>query len=563
MQVVKLIGIENQNRIRLSTNRLLFISILSAILFWVIFTIGHYGNQSDSTFVNSLVIISRISFAIIGPFLSTIFFLGIVFSIFTDELKQLNFKLIIKYTVVSGLVSIIFAISLNSRAFIAFLLSSQFLEIDIDSISLVIFGIIGPIIEETAKILPVFYLSRGVIANRGKKIESRLLSNGKLPILLGLVTGLIFNLLETYWYTFNVSYIFILDDVEIWNNLASQVILRGTNVLHLLTTAIAAYGISTSLWNTTSKSMKFKDFKVGGLFFISAVFLHGLWNGSLIMADENTAAVRLISIDIPIFNLVMMVFMLFGLIFLLQQSNKLTDEKCVECDEWHSPDIKDHKKIFYPKISFWNRIKENMGPKYNNYHCKSCKSIIDPGGKICNSCNARNMYSCPNCSAPLPVYESECWRCNKAINPVFDNIMQFRTNNGELIIEGIMYILTATYIGVILTVLIVLIYSPNTLENDFTGVQIIFLGMIGSSFIIILKWLRIPSKKALGMSVARTIVGMMIIEFSLILLVLGSLFIYISFVVSGLLYLIEWILLTFWGVKIIFSFQPLFHQEDI
>ena len=58
-------------------------------------------------------------------------------------------------------------------------------------------------------------VSKGLLTRENSDREFRLLQSLRTSVMVGSITGAIFNVLETYWYVWNLGYLFDLDNEQL------------------------------------------------------------------------------------------------------------------------------------------------------------------------------------------------------------------------------------------------------------------------------------------------------------------------------------------------------------
>lgn len=535
-----------------------------------VYTIAAFGysivdstsNQLLIDIILPLITPSRFVMALLGPLITFLIYYAIILIFFYDESLKPGFNHVFEYTLAGGILSLLLAITLNSRAFLVFVISLTSIRLDPRLITFTIFAVIGPFIEETAKALPIFFMARGLTTIKGTDKTKRILSSGKLPVFAGLTTGVIFNLLETYWYIFNSGYIFDLGERSAgWDLIALQLLIRALNPIHILAAGISGYGIALVLWKERTNNLNFDELKYAFSALGLAVVIHGLWNGYLVYAEyANVPLILILGNVIPVFNVIFMFVSLIVLGLLVYRVSKFTDDTCSYCGNWHSPpyDRELHKSQFYPKISFWNRFLGAIWNKKTTYTCLSCKSLVVDDK--CTGCNAAMVYACSSCNVPIPVYSKNCWKCNQNLIPVFDSVLNYRRDWVEDISTGFLLIFTAFYVP--MTFAMIIYYSQN-LGADVYGIVIVYLSIFSILYLLAIKWIKTENRRAMGTSLARTIFAMVIIQLGLLLILFSALTFAIGLFISGILFLLESFILIVFAKNIVFGFQPLFHQSDM
>ncbi len=532
----------------ISRSRILYLSLLSALLFILLAIAG----------INDIWQ-SRLYFSLIGPILSfsafILFFLWIVY----EESKEPGFPLIFEYSVIAGIASIIIAISLNSRAFL--IIVTNFIEIDQQELGVVVaIGIVGPLIEEFAKALPIFYLVNAKITRSGSDREQRILNNGKIPIFIGLITGAIFNVLETYWYIFNSGIVFT--EFYEWNITALQIVLRAVNPIHMVAAAFSGYGVSLALWSNRGDSIGRNQFSTIFKGFMVAFVIHSLWNTSAILGELfDWPSTVFFGYSIPLANVVLMLVSQILLLLLITQMSKFSSAKCDFCGNWHIPpyEEEDHEFYFEPRTTLIYRIIDMISKKKNKYTCKNCKDKIE--NNTCR-CGASNIFQCPKCKYSVPAYATICWYCQQELIPPFKNVFEYPISNTEKISVGMAFVFAGFYAP---SSIVLLIYHLKN-SRGYTNTLIIsvFYLILAFVYIIMIKWYFTPTRRSIAISLARSLFGMVIIQYALFLIFILS---YIKEIatnnefISIVLVSINIVILLYYAFKVIFDHNPLFHEE--
>lgn len=567
-QTYKFDGFEEQSFFPFPKIVLLILSIISAFTLILLYYLS--SDIPSNPLDRDSMLLARTIFFMIAPLLSFTFYMSLLMFLFFKESYRRTFKIIFEYAIIGGIVAILFALTLNVRAvLLALVLSISF---DAEFGLFVFIAIIAPVIEEIAKAVPVYYLSKGLLTRENSDKEYRILQNLRTPVLVGSITGAIFNVLETYWYVWNLGYLFDLDNEDNWELISSQVMLRSLNPLHLFTSAIIGVGVGLTVWHSNRKILLNQDYTLGIQAFLLAVFIHGLWNGSLVLADDDTETIKLFGIEIPIFNGFLLIITLVGIFLLWGYISNFESELCSYCEEWHKPPYtkEDHYNIPKITLSKTNKFLNSIRPQ--KYKCISCKSIIV--GSSCTSCNATKVFNCGNCHATIPAHTSKCWKCQKSVAVPFGNILNYPDNSASLLSKPIVYILAGFYIPAALTTLIILSNLFSTVDEDLSSlvdqVMIIFLFLLflGLTLIQISRWLNDDYKLALGYSLSRTIFAMLIIQLAIIFFAIGIAIVFLvgitgSFFFVGVLFTIESLLIFRYAISVLLDFNPLFHEVKI
>ncbi|OLS20889.1 MAG: hypothetical protein HeimC2_35430 [Candidatus Heimdallarchaeota archaeon LC_2] len=567
-QTFKFDGFDKQSFFPFPKKILLILSILSASVLILLYYIG--SDKEFNSFEEGSVIKARTIFFLIGPLLSFIFYMSLLMFLFYRETYRRTFKIIFEYALIGGIVSILFALTLNSRAILLEIVLA--INYDLEFGIFVFSAIIAPTIEEIAKAVPVYYLSKGLLTRENSDREFRLLQSLKTSVLVGSITGAIFNVLETYWYVWNLGYLFDLDNEEIWEIVSAQVMIRSLNPLHLFTSAIIGVGVGLAVWNSNRKILLNQDYRNGIMAFLLAVFIHGLWNGSLVLADEDTDTMKLFGIELPLFNVGLLIVTFVGIFLLWGFISTFESELCTYCEEWHKPPYNEEDHYNIPKISIPISTKILSAFKSQKYQCLSCKSTVIGGS--CSSCNSMKVFNCGNCKATIPAHSSKCWKCQKSVEVPYGNILTFPDNSVSVLSKPMVYILAGFYVPGALAILIVISNSFSladeniSVEIDRYMIIFLFLLFLGLTLIQISRWLNDDYRYAMGYSLSRTIFAMLIIQLAILFLSIGMLILFFarsdpSFYLSGVLFVVESLIIFRYATKVLLNFNPVFHEVKI
>ncbi len=560
-------GFDDQSFFPFRKEILAILAISSLFLFILLYIFG--GSNDTNTNIDDVTLQARMIFFLIGPLLSFLFYISLLLFLFFRETYRRTFKIIFEYAMIGGIVSILFALTLNTRAILLAIALS--IEFDQEFGIFAFAAIIGPMIEEIGKGIPIYYLSKALITRENSEKEFRLLQNIRTPVMVGSLTGAIFNILETYWYIWNLGYLFELEDKENWQLVSSQIVLRSLNPLHLFTSAILGLGIGLAIWNTNRKVLLNENYSAGLFGFLVAVFFHGLWNGSLVRADEDTQTLELFGIELPLLNVFLIVVSLAGLIFLWSYISKFESVTCDFCDEWHKPPYEPEAHFHLPNISLSLTTKMLGTFRPQVYKCNFCQKVVS--GKSCTSCNSKKLFTCGNCNATIPAHASTCWMCQKGVEIPFSTILDYPDHSSSTLSKPLVYILAGFYVPSSLAILVILSNSFSTAEEDsglIDSLMIIFffLLILGLTLVQIMRWLNNEYKYAMGYSLSRTIFSMMIIQFAILFLAVGIILMSLSqiegsFLVGGFLFVVESLLIFRYAITVLLDFSPLFHEVRI
>ncbi|MHA2170124.1 MAG: PrsW family glutamic-type intramembrane protease [Candidatus Kariarchaeaceae archaeon] len=549
--------------------------VIPLVLFFIIFSTSYiFGEYISPTkdysnsilrFLQENINVSRFIFVLMGPILSFGFYLSVATIIFYEELKRVEIRIILQYSIIASLISLLFAITLNSRAILIALLVAVGFD---ERIGIFFFAaIIPPIVEETAKALPIYYLARSYATQPGVTKERKLIQNMSIPVYVGTITGAMFNLLETYWYTWNLGYIFQIKDQENWHSISFQIILRSLNPLHVLNACLSGFGIGIMLWRVTSKTVRLSDFRHAFPYFFAGMFLHGLWNGSAVLSPESSY-IRFFGDQLPLFNLGLIFVSLLGLSLLWARTLQFSSTKCSICDEWHEPPYTSDVHIMkasYRSSSIF-KLYQVLLRRSKRKHCMECKLVYV--GQQC-TCTSTHSFICKNCYSPIPVYQDRCWKCKIEISPVYTKVLDFSEDNITRGSKAFILVLVGFYLPTALSYLILLtndISAGDQVSADFEAIRFLFLLILGFALLIITKWSIGDKNQAMGISLSRMVTGMVIFQFSIIFLFVGLSFWIISsllitplLILTGFLFIIEGIIIAAVSLDIIFGFRAVFH----
>jgi RsiW-degrading membrane proteinase PrsW (M82 family) len=548
---------------------------ISLVLFLVIFSVSYiFGEYISSTkdysnvillFLQENINVSRFIFVLIGPILSFGIYLSIATMIFYEELKRVEIRIILQYSIVASLVAILFAITLNSRAIlIALLVAVSFDE----RIGIFFFAaIIPPIVEETAKALPIYYLARSYATQPGEIKERKLIQSMSIPVYIGTITGAMFNMLETYWYTWNLGYIFQIKDQGNWHAISFQIILRSLNPLHVLNACLSGYGIGIMLWYVTSKTIRSSDFKYAFPYFFAGMLLHGLWNGSAVLSPESSY-IGFFGDQIPLFNFGLIFVSVLGLALLWVHTVQFSSEKCSICDEWHKPPYTSDvhiKQVSYRSSTIF-KLYQILLRRRKRTFCVECNLVYV--GIQC-TCSSTHSFICRNCYSPIPVYQDKCWKCKIELSPVYNQVLDFSEDNVTRGSKAFIIILVGFYLPTAVSYLILLTNDINAGDQesaDFEAIRFFFLLILGFALLVIMKWSVGDGNQAMGISLSRMVTGMVIFQFSIIFQLVGLSFWIISaqiftpfLILTGFLFIIEGIIIAAIALDIILGFRAVFH----
>ncbi len=472
-------------------------------------------------------------------------------AIATEELKddQLITRVYL-FLFVSGILSTLFALTLNTTTSSIVLVFSLFLnksEENLKVILLIFFAVVAPLVEEMAKGVPLFILARSMRKEWGEN-ERRLFKTSKLILISAILVGSIFTFLETYLYVFNSVDLSSQSLQEGFGDAFAQIMIRWTFPLHIATTILMGWGVYNTNMSSRNKVPMPKEFLPMGLTFFGAVALHGAWNGSLVMARfTDTLTLPVYGLDFPIttFGVGIVVIAIIagsGYIFW-----RMEDRVCPVCQNVHSEpfDLDSHYDIEFavpgrfnfqiqPKKSmakeFLAEIRRNMKrkkrpeiqarrqyvleKKYDKAleiiapQCIICNASLPPSG-ICNSCRATPLFACTNCNFPVPVYSQYCWKCKKEITPPYSTVLSALPSFLDMLSMGIMILFVVNFI------VITIYMSFALLSLGFTTALItrLFLYiMIAVSMVIVVQWYLSRDKRGLAVAYNRILFALVTVD---------------------------------------------------
>jgi len=358
-------------------------------------------------------------FIIIAPLLSFIFFISFGIYFFKFEFSKLNKEILLFSTMVS-IQGIYFALSLNTRNYLLLSALAGIRIIPTELAQFIMTSIFVPIVEEFVKIYVLIILSRQI------KITSthtkRLLDEPGLILMIGLLGGALFNLLETYWYVWNIWEMGSLTDSGIFWSLWMQVIIRSSNPLHLVASMIGAIGIITVFNSTTDLYLNRSNLRLFLPYYLVSVSLHGAWNAS---AGNGLSD----------FNFILLIVMLPAAIFIIINYGRFYQSTCEECGLRHISSIS-HSKT--------NPI---LGDQKSSslFACEQCG--VPKTSEICSNCLATDVFACQNCKFPLPIYASTCWKCGEEVEVIYDKLTVLDDSALNQLLRAFYFLFAFLYVG--------------------------------------------------------------------------------------------------------------------
>ena len=541
----------------------LYTAIISTVLLITLILGGSNYIFSSTNYANDMRLITFV----IGPILTFITLFSVLNFLFIEESYRPTFRIILEFSIIGGLISILMALTLNTRAFLIEIAVA--LTVNQDVGAFIGPAIFAPLIEELAKCLPIYFLSRGLMTRPNEDKEYRVFQNIKTPVYVGAITGMMFNCLETFWYIWNTGYLFDVSNNEAWRSILLQIVLRSTNLLHIFNACVIGVGIGFSLYHSPNKVLRGREYSYAIYGYLMAFGMHALWNGSLVLQTDSTPSIDIFGESLPIVNVILVLITFFGLFSLWIYLRNYSAGLCTYCGEWHVPPYDEEIHYQFTGITpgLYSRIKNSLFRKRTLYTCPTCRNVI--GSSRCSNCQNSTSFNCSHCSSPIPAHATACWNCGLKCEPPFVDITLFPETDSSIIVKPVIYILAGFYLPASIAILIIISRSISDTSNQIIKVNdqimviYLFLFLIGLAFLRIVRWLNNPFSYSMGHSLARTIFSMLIFQFAMLFIALGIIFVAISgLLLSGLLFLLESIIILHYGISILFGFSPLFHQVE-
>ncbi len=534
------------------------------------------GSFEGQTLVPTRVFQSlAIVFAPILFSLALILFAGFVLRKLLKE--ERHFTFLLQFIFVSGLVSLIVALMLNTRYFylvyVITLVTGFFLNIDPTSLSnlgnIVFVSIVVPLFEETAKIIGIFYLSKTIIAEKETGKEVRALNNPGFILFSAVVVGSTFTFIETYFYSILGTGIFTPKVGNYWSLILLQVVVRFGSPLHVASTMISAYGLILALYRENKPSMTISSYRAFLPAFILAWALHSAWNYFATVSHPSNGfpfgTFVLFGYDIPQIFLFLAPIIWITIIGLLLRVKSIEALRCNFCNNWHSPPFTPESHIGVSHFEgFFTKIHERLTSHwFKPGICPNCKRHMGDS-EVCMLCGSRILYTCPRCYAVIPVSSTRCWKCEALLIPPFESTIRFRKSYLDVFALAMLRLYLISYLA---SALILLFYFKE-IGQDFltTLLFILILILLSGAFLVSYFWSSNNSTRGLGVAFARIITAMLFLLILSLMLVLNLISILIwSFVSSTMLYLNALFtlmlsaLLVFAIVTLLFGSSPLIH----
>ena len=506
------------------------------------------GNLSDDLFPSGLVFQSlAVVFAPLFFSLTLILFAGFALKNFLKNEKYFGF--LIQFIFVSGLVSLITALTLNTRysnliyimsIVVGFLLNSD-LE-GISNLSFIFFvSIVVPLFEEAAKIIGIFYLSKTTQNEKETGKEVRALNNPGFIIFSAVVVGSIFTFIETYFYSILGSGIFIETTEYFWPLILFQIMVRFGSPLHVASTMISAYGIILSLYEENRPSMSVDSYRRFLPAFFLAWALHGAWNFFAVMSEPGAGApfgtITLFGFYIPQTFIILTPLIWVVIIGLLVRVRSIETLRCSFCNNWHSPPFsaESHISSRYSQSIFGKVLNQITSYWFRPGICPNCKQpMTNP--EICMSCGSRSLYTCPQCFAVIPIWATRCWKCETLLFPPFEATIQFRKSYLDVFSLTILRLYLISYLA---SALILLFYFKELGQEVRTALLfIVMLILMSGAFFVSYFWSSNDATRGLGIAFARIVTAMFFLLLLALMLMLNLIFLVFWYIFSQTLFFI-------------------------
>lgn len=459
---------------------------------------------------------------------------------------------IISFALVFGIAAALISLTLNTSTslIINSLLISLGFNVDLQTLFLLFFAIIVPIIEEAAKAVPIFILSRSLRKEWGEQ-EKRVFSSSGIILFVAVLVGATFTLLETYLYIFNSISFEILEDDGLFNGAFLQLFVRFTFPLHIGTSVLMGLGLMLVLGKSRHRTPLLIEYAPFFFAFFVAVFAHGLWNGSLVASSFNPLPlINFLGEPFPLvtFILGLIVTSFIIIAFLFFPNIQLIP--CKVCGNSHFPPFthEAHYDVPFPSIGILsyevkfakpslrgviNELKrgtythqKSIGQKIKDLinageyeaalnevlpECIQCGARVGKNG-VCSYCRSTPMFLCENCNYPIPVYAQECWKCSKKVLAPFSRTMKIP----EKLINNISIGLgtfSAVHFITLTFVLVGLFFALGAYESFFS--YLFLYSALSICFVIGLFWVNGSANRGAGIAFFRIIFALTLVDMTL------------------------------------------------
>ncbi len=491
-----------------------------------------------------------------GPLLAFVAFNSIVFlrsykELSTDPL----FTKISVFALTFGIVAALVSLTLNNSISLVMNLVVSFLgtEYNIQGIAILFLGVLVPIIEESAKATPLLILSRSLRKEWGST-EKRVFKNSAIVFTVAFLVGATFTLLETYLYIFNTIDFTLLTKDKNYYSAYIQLLIRFSFPLHIGTTVIMGLGILLVLGRSIHRTPLIEEYAPFFLAYIIAIFIHGLWNGSLVTSLFNPLpSIEIYGHAFPIFTIGLGFTISAVLIVSLLYFPNIRLYPCKICGNGHFPpfsqeahynvliappsfisyEIKFRKKsfrFFFQELKAGLSLVQRKEGKSVISHltqknfegamqqvlppCVQCGSVVSQDG-ICPTCRSTPMFLCGTCNYPIPVYAQECWKCQKSVTAPFAKTMKLPERMIDNVAIGL-----GTFSSVhFITLTFILIGAFFTLGFYDAFFSYLFLfASLSTCFVIALYWVNGTNNRGAGVAFFRVVFSLTLIDLTLTVL---------------------------------------------
>lgn len=516
-------------------------------------------------------IFAQTFFSYTAPLLFFTFIMSGVYYLFYDRLnysKHMNG--IIAIAGIGGILSTLFALTINSRAVLLILVSYASLSLqnlNIYTLYMLMYAVAPPFIEEFAKLLPIFILSRTTYTDP-EDGERRMLSSLHEYIFTGIFVGAIFTTLETYFYAIR-GYNLVTDTVnDNFIYIFTQVLLRFTIPVHIITTTLMAFGLSLIAFNKVKRSISYSDYGLMLLFYFAAVGIHAMWNGFLVHSAFYKPFGGFFTIfdqDLPRVIVIFHGILALLLIFYIFHIRNALMEHCTYCHEWHKKpyELEDHISPVKMSSDILTKVKTKLLRKNNVTKCVNCGAPRDDSA-YCKVCGSFDVLTCGNCNSVVSLYATECWNCKFTLNNQHLNLLHTDPTFGDVIAVGTSRVLASFYVPISLSGLLYLVLKA---ANIVYVVQSVFLLLMGSSILVVYKWSFSQKKAGISIALSRIVAGIFFLDLLLLATMLISavfaLLLTIAYSINTLLLflfaVIVSLVLLLLVLKFIIDSKPLIH----
>ncbi len=451
---------------------------------------------------------ARVVFNLLGPLMAFSFVIFISLWLLKIPAFDGQTRDMFLFGLLMAILGIFFALTINTRSS---LIAISLLGVGVLNLEQAIFllvAIFAPIIEEFVKIYPALLLSVHFKEKNGRTV--RYISNPQYFLILAIIGGGVFNLLETYLYTWSAS----LENIEVqeeWRFLNFQLLLRSVNPLHVASTLISALGIIVAMQSSDNSAMTRNEFKIFFPYFLGAVLLHGLWNGSSILFSDQT-----LYYNLPLVNWLLIPVSITIWIAIMLRYRRLEITECEVCMQWHLPNF---SHTVDPRLD-QGMISLSFTNFDNSHVCSNCKN--PKPGLDCEHCGATEVFACSNCQYPLPIFGTKCWKCNQTVESVVDELTRLDTPATEKFFKSMYLFISITYVMQLLIDLTR--FFSDTCNLDKLPVQFVLFFVISGALLGGV-YLNTSTKYRLwGIAVAKYLFAQVLLLIAMLLIFVGIIF---------------------------------------